>query len=376
MSLFSLTVAGQAASLLMIDAGRLIHFQHYRSFGELLSEHRLSLVVVVIQTLVIGAASLKYLRPAGLWISNNVRVWKLVLVVPFWLFAAAAVTPDFAVYANSLLIGALVQVLSLISLVLLIAAVPAEGVSRFKGFWDKSITDAATNGSRKLDGFALAAALLVVVLSSSLSLFVYEAHPHVPDETQYVFQARYMAAGQLSVKAPLVPEAFSMYMVPHLEDRWFGIFSPGWPALLALGELAGLIWLVNPLLAGLCVLLAYLLFLELYDRGFARIAVLLLCCSPWFIFMSMSLMSHVATLSFALAAAVLLARGRRNQSYILFGLAGAMVGIVSLVRPLDGAIMALLLGIWTIAGREHLKKKIASAFALVVGTFATVEKVK
>ncbi len=369
--LFSLTIAGQAASLLMIDAGRLIHFQHFRSFTELLEDHRLALFVVAIQTVVIGAASLKYLKPAAVWISSNFRGWQFVLLVAFLSLSGAAVTPDFAVYVNSILIGTWIQVLSLVSLILVVAAVPAEGVRWFKGILNKWITDLGTIGNVRLDRFAVATALWVVVLSSSLSFFVYQAHPHVPDETHYVFQARYMAAGQLTVKPPPVPEAFSMYMVPHNEKRWYGIFSPGWPALLAVGELAGLMWLMNPLLAGLCVLLTYLLFQELYCRSFARIAVLLLACSPWFTFMAMSLMNHMATLTFALGATVLLVRGRRLRSNFLMGLAGAMVGIVSLIRPLDGAIVGLLLGLWTIADGGNLKRKLTSAFALFFGMLGT-----
>jgi hypothetical protein len=369
--LFSLAVAGQAASLLMIDAGRLIHFQHYRSFTELLADHRLALFVVGIQTVVMGAASLRYLKPTAVWIGSNFRGWQFALIVAFLLLSGAAVTPDFAVYSNSILIGTWVQVLSMVSLILVVAAVPAEGVRWFNSILDKWITDAGTIGKMKLDRFAIAAALWVVALSSSLSFFVYQAHPHVPDETQYVFQARYLAAGQLTMKPPPVPEAFSMYMVPHKEERWYGIFSPGWPALLAVGELAGLMWLVNPLLAGLCVLLTYLLFQELYSRSFARIGVLLLCCSPWFIFMAMSLMSHVATLTFALGAAILLVRGLRFRSQVLVGMAGAMVGIVSLVRPLDGAIVGLLIGIWIIADRVNFKQKLVSAVALTFGMLAT-----
>lgn len=369
--LFSLAVAGKGASLLMIDAGRLIHFQHYRPISELLAEHCLSLVVVVIQALVMGAASLKYLRPAALWIRGNFRGWRSIVLAVFMSLSAAAVTPDLIVYGNSILIGTLMQLLNLLSIIVLVAAVPAEGLSWFKLRLDKWTAGVGKTGISGLDRFAVVAALWVVLLSSFLSVFVYQAHPHVPDETQYVFQARYMAAGQLTVKPPRVPEAFSMYMVPYQAERWYGIFPPGWPALLAIGELAGLMWLVNPLLAGICVLLAYLLFQELYDRGFARIAVLLLCCSPWFIFMAMSLMSHVATLTFALGAAVLLTRGLRTRSHILVCLAGVMVGMVSLVRPLDGAVVGLLLGAWTITNKDSLKLRFTSAVTLAFGMICT-----
>ena len=370
-ALFTLSLAGQTASLLMIDAGRLIHFQHYRPILELFAEHRLAFLIVCIQTLVTAAASFRYLKPAAAWIRENLSTWQLVALAMFLALAGAAVTPALDIYLNSILISAWMQFLGLVSVGLVVAAVPSTGIEWCKGHLEKWATDDVSIKKRRLDGFAAAAALWVVLLSALLGLVVYQAHPHVPDETQYAFQARYMAAGQLTVKPPLVPDAFSMYMVPHQESRWYGIFSPGWPALLAIGELAGLPWLVNPLLAGFCVLLTYLLLQDLYSRSFARIAVVLLCCSPWFLFMAMSLMSHTATLTFALSAIVLLAHGRSSRSHIFAFLAGMLVGTVSLIRPLDGAIVAVLLGVWCLASNEGLKRKLASAVALTFGTAST-----
>jgi hypothetical protein len=207
----------------------------------------------------------------------------------------------------------------------------------------------------------------VVLLTGALSFFVYEAHPHVPDESQYLFQAKYMAAGQLTVKAPLVPEAFSMYMLPHGEPRWFGIFPPGWPAMLAIGTLAGLTWLVNPLLSGLCILLAYWLYQELYSRRFARAAILMLCCSPWFIFMGMSFMSHVATLALALAASLLTIRGVRKTSPIMLVWSGLGIGVIGMIRPLDAGIVGVLLASWVLFNATTWKSRILNSGLLTIG---------
>ena len=59
-----------------------------------------------------------------------------------------------------------------------------------------------------------------------------------------------LAEGLLTVPAPPVPEAFSVYMIPYKSERWYSIFPPGWPAMLAIGTLLEVPWLVNPLLAG------------------------------------------------------------------------------------------------------------------------------
>jgi len=159
-----------------------------------------------------------------------------------------------------------------------------------------------------------------------------------------------------------------MYMVPFREARWYGIFPPGWPVLLALGTLFDANWVVNPLLAGSCILLAYLLFQQLYSRRFARMAVLLLCSSPWLIFMGMSYMSHVSTLVFALAAAVLLLRGMKRQNAAFAFAAGLAVGGVFLIRPLDGAIVGLILGVGSLFGSPTWRMRILLSGGLIIGT--------
>ena len=116
----------------------------------------------------------------------------------------------------------------------------------------------------------------------------------------------------LTMPTPPVPEAFDVDLMHYEEDRWYSPVPPGWPAMLALGVLLGAPWLVNPVLAGLNVIAIYLLLGELYDRRTARMAVLLLCTSPWYVFMAINFMTHTFTLTCALAAAVAVARARRT----------------------------------------------------------------
>lgn len=368
-ALLSLALAGQAASLLMIDAGRSIHFQHYRSISELVWTHQFELFVFCLQTVIVGVAFLKCVKPLWAWIRRNFRWWQLAPLTLVILFSVAAVTRDPGQYANDILIAASGQIVSMMSLILIVRTAPASAAKALTSKLRCLLAD-PTDDRRGVDRLSVVAALWVTLLSAALSFFVYQAHPHVPDESQYLFQARYLAAGQLTAKPPVVPKAFSMYMVPFKEKRWFGIFSPGWPVLLAAGQLAGLAWLVNPLLAGMCVLLVYVLFQDIYGRGYARIALLLLCFSPWLLFMSMSLMSHIATLTFALAGAVFLSRGLANRSHGVVLLSGLAVGIVSLIRPLDGLIVAVVLGTWILAAGGTIRCKLSLAVIHVVGMIA------
>lgn len=366
-----LLLVGQTASLQMINAGRLIHFQNYRSFGEIVSQNLPVAVLVLLQIILVGFGIAKRLRVIKDWLGKTFKLWQILFIALFLILAGAAVTPDFSIYTTSLLTAAVIQFVSLANIVLAVWSVPNEAIISFRQKIESLIGASVETGKARLDRFSILAAIWVVVLAAGLSYFVYENHPHVPDETQYLFQAKYLAAGQLTVNAPLVPEAFSMYMVPFQESRWFGIFSPGWSAILAIGLKLNAAWLVNPLLAGLCVLLAYLFFQEFYSRRFARIAILLLCCSPWFVFMAMSFMSHIFTLVCALSAAVLLGRALKNKKIIYAFGAGLAIGILSLIRPLDGVMVAFLLGIWTLFSSPTWRSRFLNASALVAGTITT-----
>ena len=103
----------------------------------------------------------------------------------------------------------------------------------------------------------------------------------------------------------------------------------------------GLPWLVNPLLGALTVLAAYAFLRELTDRRSARIGIVLIAASPWFTFLDMSFMTHTCTLLCALVAALGLARSRRTGSVAWCAIAGVAVGVVALIRPLDGLLVAL-----------------------------------
>src|SRR5258706_13468288 len=93
-------------------------------------------------------------------------------------------------------------------------------------------------------------------------------------------------------------------------NGWYSIVEPGWPAVLAIGMWLGVPWLVNPLLAGLNVWIAWLFLREVCPPRTARLTLLLLCASPWFIFMSMNFLTHTILITVVWLAALGIARGR------------------------------------------------------------------
>jgi hypothetical protein len=356
---FALALIGQAVSLQLIDAGPLIHYQHYRPLGQLVRDYSLPLILLVVQAVLVVVGLGRRRSSIGAWLGRAFKVWQLVSVGLVLVVSSAALSRQVAAYVAELVIATFVSVVNLGNIVLAVWAVPGQVLM----VWSKRLTTLLEGprpgevlSSNRPDRLALLAAVWVTVLAAFLSFFVYERHPHIPDEVIYLYQARYMANGQLKVSAPPVPEAFSIYMIPYKAAQWYSPFPPGWPALLALGMQLGAYWLVNPLLAGLNVLLTFGLIEELYDRRAARIAVLLLCISPWHIFMAMNLMSHTFILTCALAATVAIVQARRTGKALGSLGAGIAAGMACLVRPLDGLTVAGLIGLWAIGiGGRRLK---------------------
>ena len=370
---FALALVGQAVALQMIEAGPYVRYQHYKPFYRLLAEtHPLLIIYLVAQTGFVFAGFINRWSRIRIWLGHNFKVWQFLGVGLVFFLSSATVSEEIFRYVSELFFATFVQTINLGNMVLLAWALPEEILVSWKQKFDKffgQLGEKETKKSPNIDRFALWAAAWVTVLASVLCIYSYQRHPHVPDEFMYLYQARYLANGSITVTAPTVPEAFSFYMIPYKSHTWYSIFPPGWPAVLALGVLFGVPWLVNPVLAGLNVLLAYILFQEIFDRSIARIALLLLCVSPWFIFMAMNFMSHTFTLTCVLAASVAIARAGRTGKVRWGWVAGISIGMVSLIRPLDGLIAAGLLGLWSL-GVGGRRLKTTSILAFVAGSIA------
>lgn len=366
----ALGLIGQAASLQIINAGNLIHFQNYETFADQINKNGAFLLILILQGVIVLNGFKKNRVFIKKWLFENFRIRQIVCIGVFLFLSGAAVTPDLAVYGSSLLFAAIIQSINLANIMLIALSVPENPLEKFRLRLESFFAGKIKISSVSFEKFPVLAAAWIFLISAFLNVFVYERQAHVPDETQYLFQAKYLAAGQLTVNAPPVPEAFALYMIPERENQWFGIFSPAFPAMLAAGEKLNVIWLVNPVLAAGCVIIAYIFFRELYSKKFAAIAVFLLVCSPWFIFMAMSFMSHIFTLFGSLAAAVFLLKAFKKPNGIYIFAAGLMIGIVSLTRPLDGAVIAILLIFWTILQSVSIKTKILNSTVLTAGVLA------
>src|SRR5207249_9975399 len=98
------------------------------------------------------------------------------------------------------------------------------------------------------------------------------------------------------------------------DGAWFSKYPPGFPLLLVPGVLIGAPWLVSPVAASLTLATLYLLGRSLFGGGTGLLAVVLLLTSPFFLFMSGSMMSHPACLLLTTLALLGIARAQRSDS--------------------------------------------------------------
>jgi hypothetical protein len=217
----------------------------------------------------------------------------------------------------------------------------------------------------------LLASAFVLIFCLIFNYLVFERIPHVHDEIDYLFQAKLFKSGRLYAASPCAKDAFDF---PHMinNGRWYSQYTPGFPLLLLPGLLLNAPWAVNPLLAGLSIILIFLLGREAYDSKTGLLACLLAAASTWFLVMSSTLMSHTASLFF-MALFVLFILKSISVPTILNGLtAGAALGMAILIRPFNAALFSLPVmayyGFHFFRAKRARRKNIL-AFAITALTF-------
>ena len=366
----ALAVLGQAAALQLMRAGMMIGYQHYTPIAQWLDRDLLAVVIMVMQTVVVTTALLPQLRGWARALRGLLGVWRLALLIAVFVLTSATLSKEINNYFAELVLASAIQAVNLITIVLAMLAIPAGGITDLRARLNRLLTAGDENG-RAIDRFAVLAALWVFAACGFLAYFVYQNHPHVPDEVVYLYHARYFAQGMMSMPLPPVPDAFNLDLMTYEATRWYSPVPPGWPAVLSVGVWLGAPWLVNPALNAIAVLLTYVLLRDVYNRRFARFALLLLCSSPWFVFMGMNFMTHALSLVCTLAAAIAVARLRKQGSIAWVIPGGIAIGIMAMIRPLEGLTVAVLLGLWTLGAFPWRARNLGAATGLAIVSMAT-----
>jgi 4-amino-4-deoxy-L-arabinose transferase-like glycosyltransferase len=142
------------------------------------------------------------------------------------------------------------------------------------------------------DLIALALAVIGVFTSAWVTQNIFEGVPHIEDEIAYVWQAKALLNGHLTVPSPPDSKSFLVPFIVDYHGLRFGKYPPGWPAVLAVAIGLGVRLWINPLLAGLGVWLTYRLGKRIFNDLVGLLAAGLTVTSPFFLMNSGSLLSH------------------------------------------------------------------------------------
>lgn len=244
----------------------------------------------------------------------------------------------------------------------------ATALQPLKTRWNKGID--------RWDAAALALCVTALGFTCHIALAQYHAQPHILDASSYFFQAKIFASGQLSAPIPAQLGAFQgPFMVAH-DGRWFSQYAPLTSALLAVGIVAGVPWLVEPLLGALALWGVYRIGKRLFGARTALLALGLGVLSPFYIYLAASYLSHTVALFFAVYFVLFLLRFVERRRARELALAAVCAVCMLLTRELTAALVgfgatAFIFGsswrqLWP-AWRRLLPALVLAASILVTG---------
>ncbi|MDP2626273.1 MAG: glycosyltransferase family 39 protein, partial [Candidatus Rokubacteria bacterium] len=145
------------------------------------------------------------------------------------------------------------------------------------------------------DGRALAlgATALVFLAVTATRMGLLRDTAVTDDENVYAFMAKVLASGRLSV--PSLPETIrpffdNQFMINN--GKWYGIYFPGYPAVLAAGEWLHVTRWVPAVAAALTVPIAFAATRRVFGQRAAVLVLPLMLLSPFFVFSSATFLAH------------------------------------------------------------------------------------
>jgi hypothetical protein len=214
-----------------------------------------------------------------------------------------------------------------------------------RGFADRSL-DLVQRVARSISGippwkFLLLLFLLGALIPLLINISIFQCMPHYVDEINYLFQAKIFAGFRLTADVPPLGQFFHDKNIIQGDHGWYIQHPPGWPAVMAPGYLAGVPWLVNPLLGGLITALVYILGRAVADERVGRLAGVLALLSPYLWLMNAGMLAHTSCALFVLAFLVCAVKSREKRPVLLSSLAGLCLGLAACIRPYSALLCSL-----------------------------------
>ncbi|MEX2284158.1 MAG: hypothetical protein WEE89_16850 [Gemmatimonadota bacterium] len=189
--------------------------------------------------------------------------------------------------------------------------------------------------------FAIMLALFSTAAAAWFLRGVLDGQPDLIDSFAQLTHARLLAEGALTgTTSPF----WHLQQTVVTEHGWASQYPPGYIVLLALGFRLGAVWLVGPLLLGMCVFSFTLAAERLLpnDLALARLGALLAAISPFAIAQAGSFMSHTAAAAFGAIGLYCFARARTGADF-WFALTGFAGGTLFSIRPYTGLTIGALI---------------------------------
>jgi len=228
--------------------------------------------------------------------------------------------------------------------------------------------------------FSAVAAGTLGLLAGLYTLTVLRGEPLHPDAGAYYFQAKVFASGKLTSPLRGGREFFDPTLFPapsgcpfaFVGHRFFCVGLPVAPACYALGLIAGVPWIVAPLLGAATVVCASVLARECFGPGAGALAGVFVAISPWAVFMSADYLTHVPGAFLGLLFLFSSLRALRCRSWrwaVLAGLALGAFANTRVVTALGACVpMAVRWLVW-LAKRPREAWRPTLAFAVALALF-------
>ena len=200
--------------------------------------------------------------------------------------------------------------------------------------------------------------LFFFLLSSWISLYVYDRTLMIQDSAAHLFQAKIFLQGKYFAPAPPVPDFFSVEgdMVVLKNGKWFGMYLPGFAAILAAAITIHAQWIICPLMGAVTIAIWVMYVKRWYDPRTALLVSIVCALSPFLLLMSSTIMIHTPELLIVSAAIYLLRNEVETPSWWSKTLLGLILATGITLRGFSilATIVPLLGYSWYAARRKFV----------------------
>ncbi len=351
----ALALFGQACALQLLYCPPYGVYQRYFFYNQNFFNMSLSplqglcLLVLLVQTIVTVLSGRLIWSKVRSLLYQILSVKHIIIFLLCMIFVCALFSNKLLQYSLELVLTCWISVVNVLNFLLVVIAIPPETLKNVESWLKRKLSVEHENEPfpRSLVVFfPWLLAVWVTAMAAVINCGILDRVPHIPDSVAYLFQAKYFSAGHLYLPSPPDYESFLLdQSVFNDGAKWYGFGFPGWPAILAIGVLLKVPWLVNPILGGLTVILAYALVVRLYNRTMANMVVLLLALSPWFLLMSSSFMAHTLLLVLMLSALLAMEKAKTSGRGLWGCIVGVFLGALFLTRPFEGLLIGVFVGL-------------------------------